>query len=200
MTTKPAELVLLSFYVLFLIIALSFAFLACWRINTYSFPSCLARNYAVSFTDLPETEYTNYGNPSTNTYLSFIARSRIRFQKKTAQEQLESAIERSMTINAETFSDRTQSTLSSDPISSGNSMKSPEISIIYSTWPASGPQKTTSQSYKEENGHRSNSFAMSHLSNGTDSSFHSGKSFASTGMDFSSLRPRDWSEAHVKKT
>ncbi|OAV89415.1 hypothetical protein PTTG_09653 [Puccinia triticina 1-1 BBBD Race 1] len=198
MTTKPAELVLLSFYVFFLVVALSFAFLACWRINTYSFSADLAQNYPVSFDELPEYRI-NYGNPNSNTYLSFIARNRVRFQKNRAQEQLESIIERSMSISAEQFSDRTQSTLSGDPISSKDSMKSPEISIIYTMWPDSTPKKSSSHAYNETFGHRSSSFAISHLSNDTVSSLQSSKTFAGSGMDFSPLRPRDWSEAHVKK-
>ncbi|KAI9622048.1 hypothetical protein H4Q26_015486 [Puccinia striiformis f. sp. tritici PST-130] len=185
MTIKPAELVLLSFYVLFLVVALSLTFLACWRIGTYSYSPELGENYACAFTESPRRR--DHGNPNTDTYLSFVARNRARFLEDMAQEQLASAIERSLTVNAENFSDRTQSTLSTDPIPYEDPLKS--------------PKKVSIQPYKEQIEHRSLSFAMSHLSStGTGSSLQSSKTFAGSGMDLSSIRPRDWSEAHVKKT
>ncbi|KAH9453861.1 hypothetical protein Pst134EB_013963 [Puccinia striiformis f. sp. tritici] len=199
MTIKPAELVLLSFYVSFLVVALSLTFLACWRIGTYSYSPELGENYACAFTESPRRR--DHGNPNTDTYLSFVARNRARFLEDMAQEQLASAIERSLTVNAENFSDRTQSTLSTDPIPYEDPLKSSKISIHYSMWPASSPKKVSIQPYKEQIEHRSLSFAMSHLSStGTGSSLQSSKTFAGSGMDLSSFRPRDWSEAHVKKT
>ncbi|KNZ51509.1 hypothetical protein VP01_3921g1, partial [Puccinia sorghi] len=53
MILKPAELVLLSFYVLFLMVALSFACMAFWRLNIHYFSPDLDQAYADAFTELP---------------------------------------------------------------------------------------------------------------------------------------------------
>jgi hypothetical protein len=158
MILKPAELVLLSFYLLFLVVALSFALLAFCRINIYSTSPDSNQNYGGAFTEFIPG-HRNYIDLNSDTYISFIARNRSRFQKNMAQkQQLESGIQRSLTASAEDLSDRTQSTILADPISSVASIKYPESKILL--WPPSSPLRASIRFEKEKIDHRFTSFAM----------------------------------------
>lgn len=194
MILKPAELVLLSFYVLFLMVALSFACMAFWRLNIHYFSPDLDQAYADAFTELPGNR--NYVELNGNAYLSLIARNRNRFQKNMAEKQLESDIQRSLSASVDYFSDRTPSTLVVDPMPSLDSTNSPhEITIPSSCRPPTGPKWLSTQSQKEQIDQRSISIAIS----GTVLSLQSSKKPIVSGIDYSSLHARDWpSEAHIK--